>query len=179
MKCEHKNCDHQKGVWVTVNLNKKAIISDEGKMKKHSYCEQCGTIEYKGEDRARRLGYFSNLLGSIKDFLEQERVAYHVADMKLTDAHIRLIMNELSAIEDFEDNYWRSFESQKEEFIRIVRKYLPKLSVSFLHEFFESTPVKKQSKEELIMQLYGLYEDEEKEAKADIYSDDELYETDE
>jgi len=176
VKCEHKNCDHQKGVWVTINLNKKAVVSDEGKMKKHSYCEHCGTIEYKGDERARRLGHFSNLLSSLKTFLEKERVAYHVADIKLTDAHLRLIMKELSAIDDFEDNYWRSFESQKEEFIKIVRKYLPKLSVSFISGFFDYRPAKKQTEEELIMQLYGLYEEEDREAREDIYSDDELYE---
>ena len=176
VKCEHKNCDSSKGVWINVNLNKKAIISDEGRIKRHHYCEHCGTIEYKGEERARGLGFFSNILGSIRHFLEKERVSYHVADIKLTDVHTRLIMKELSAIEDFEDSYWRSFESQKEEFIKVMKKYLPKLSPSFIEAFFEHTPDKKQTEEELIMQLYGIYETEAREAKQDIYSDEELYE---
>jgi hypothetical protein len=178
VKCEHKNCEHSKGVWVPTNLNRNAVVSSEGRIRKHSYCEICGTIEYKGEDRARKLGYFSNMLSTIKYFLERERVSYKVADIKITEAHVRLIMRELAEIEGFEDSYWRSFDSQQDEFIKVVRKYVPKLSASLLQAFFDRRPDRKQSPEELIMQLYGLYEEEEKEAKKDIYSDDGLYDED-
>ncbi len=175
MKCKHRNCDHAKGVWLTTNLNRNAANGSEGRMRIHKYCEECGTVEGKAEERARGLGFFSNILGDMKHFLDRERVRFKEADIVIAKVHTRLIMKELAEIEDFEDCYWRSFSSQKEVFTGVVRKYLPRLSVSFINQFLEYMPEKKQSEEELLMQLYGLYEEEDAESKKDIYTDDELY----
>lgn len=175
MKCKHENCDPSKAIWLNTNLEKNPVLSVEGKIKKHHYCKHCGTIEYKGEERAKGIGYFTNILSRIKNFLEKEHRTFDVGNIKITDAQVRLIMKEIEKIVDFEDSYWRSFESQKEEFIKIVRKYVPRLSAHFINAFFDNTPIKEQSKEELLLHLYGIYENEEKEAKKDIYTDEELY----
>mgnify|MGYP000616130268 CR=1 FL=1 len=176
MKCKHENCDSSKALWLNINLEKNPVISVEGKIKRHRYCKHCGTIEYKREERAKGTGYFANILTRIKNFLEKEHRTFGIGNIKITDAQVRLIMKEIEEIEDFEDRYWRSFDSQKEVFIKIVRKYVPRLSAHFINAFFDNAPLKEQSKEELILHLYGIYEDEEKEAKRDIYTDEELYE---
>lgn len=80
-------------------------------LKPHPYCLNCGVIKNISSDRARRLGFYINVLARISNFY------------RVTEAQVRLIANELQAIEDFEDNYSMSATTQEKIFINIVKKY--------------------------------------------------------
>lgn len=99
---------------------------------------ECGEIEYKGPYKARDYGYFSNVLGEIRRYLEIE--ARKGGTAKMTSTLVRLIIKDLHKTEDFSDRFSKSFSSQKDEFVRILRKYLPSYSKEFFEAFFDPTP---------------------------------------
>ncbi len=94
----------------------------------HPACRECGYIKNISPDKAKKLGYFANVLAEMKS---------HRGRKLLSDAQIRLILKELEKVEGFDDDYFMSFTAQKVAFIRAVRKY-SSLSPSFVESFLSS-----------------------------------------
>lgn len=94
----------------------------------HPACRECGYIKNISPDKAKKLGYFANVLAEMKS---------HRGRKLLSDAQIRLILKELEKVEGFDDDYFMSFTTQKAAFIRAVRKY-SSLSPSFVESFLSS-----------------------------------------
>ena len=87
-----------------------------GVMKLHPYCGNCGTLKNVSSDRGKRMGYFIAALSRLRKTLEKK-------GYKVSDAQIRLIVKELSERE-FDDIWWITFSKQKEIYISTVRKYV-------------------------------------------------------
>lgn len=87
-----------------------------GVIKLHPYCKNCGTLKNVSSDRGRKVGYFVKALSKLRKILEKK-------GYRVSEAQIRLILKELSETE-FDDIWWITFSKQKEIFIQIVRKYI-------------------------------------------------------
>lgn len=75
------------------------------------YCMHCGAVKNISWDRTKKIGYYINILSELSRIY------------KISDAQIRLIVNELNKIQDFEDGYCMTGSAQEFHFIRIVRNY--------------------------------------------------------
>ncbi len=107
---------------------------ETGQVERHFYCKKCGTIHYTGSNRAKDMGFFANVLADLRDYLEKESKK-RGSGLKITTVQIRLIMKELEADGDFADSYWKPFELQKKEFIRVMKKFLPNFPKAFYGHF--------------------------------------------
>jgi hypothetical protein len=105
MRCTHQP---KKKDWLT---------SQNGVIKLHPYCCNCGTVKNVSSDKGKKIGYFINSLARLRKTLEQK-------GYRVSEAQIRMIIKELCEIDGFEDTYWITFSRQKEIFITLVRKYI-------------------------------------------------------
>jgi hypothetical protein len=119
MKCEHEDCGYDERVWLPINDEPADIV-------RHPYCRHCGVVRNLSVDRAVGVGYFMNVLSSVKKLTRKEKL--------VTDTQIRLISKELMDMEDFEDKYWMNGSSQEDLFIKTVKKYC-NLSESYIRSF--------------------------------------------
>ena len=136
MKCIHEKCHPSKRIYVPTH------VDDEGqeleKIKPHYFCTQCGEIEYLGLDRAKNYGYFSNIIGDIRRYLDMEYKKG--SNVRITSAILRLIMKELNRIDHFTDRFCQPFSAQKTEVKRILMGFLPGLSRNVIDGFFNPQP---------------------------------------
>ncbi len=88
-----------------------------GIIKLHPYCNECGVFKNVSSDRGKKIGYFVNTLSKLKKILGNK-------GYRISDVQIRLILKELSEVEGFEDTWWITYSKQKEIFISIIRKYI-------------------------------------------------------
>lgn len=104
------DCVHESGKsdWVKMQ---------NGIIKLHPYCNNCGTLKNVSSDKGKKISYFVIVLSKLKRILERR-------GYKVSEAQIRLIVKELSEIDGFSDTWWITFSKQKEIFITIVRKYI-------------------------------------------------------
>jgi len=106
MKCEHKSCGSKEKVWLPYILRKA-----EYGLKSHPYCVHCGAVKNISTDMPKRIGYYINVLSEIRK------------SFRISDAQVRLIVNELSSKEDFEDPYWTTGFAQEKMFLASLKKY--------------------------------------------------------
>jgi hypothetical protein len=99
--CKHESCGAAEKVWLPYEL--------EGRsrgLKPHSYCILCGVVKNISPDKAKPMGYYTNIL----------------ARLGITKVQIRLIAKVLEKT-DFDDAYFMTRPEQEEVFIRAVKKY--------------------------------------------------------
>jgi hypothetical protein len=85
------------------------------------YCKICGRLQYTGSAYVRDLGFYSNLLKEIKKKVE---VLYKrgKARNKMTQAHVRMIIEDLRTDPDFLDSFSNHEYSQYDFFKKSVQK---------------------------------------------------------
>jgi hypothetical protein len=88
-----------------------------GILNPHPFCDNCGVVKNVSDDKARRLGYFIQVLSEIKQYFRRKR--YKV----LTGVQMRLIIKKLQDTEGFEDAYWMRYSKQKSIFLETVCSY--------------------------------------------------------
>ncbi len=99
--CKHESCGAAEKVWLPYEL--------EGRsrgLKPHSYCILSGVVRNISADRAKPMGYYTNIL----------------AKMTITKVQMRLIMKELENM-DFDDDYFMTGSEQEKVFGNVVQKY--------------------------------------------------------
>ena len=99
--CKHESCGAAEKVWQPYEF--------EGRsrgLKPHSYCIHCGIVKNISSDRAKPMGYYTNMLSR----------------MPITKVQLRLIVKELESL-DFDDAYSMTKSEQERVFINIVQKY--------------------------------------------------------
>jgi len=119
MKCVHEDCGYDERLWLPINDESAGTV-------RHPYCKHCGVVRNLSVDRAVGVGYFMNVLSSMKRLNRKEKL--------ITDVQVRLISKELMGLEDFEDVYWVRGSSQEDLFIKTVRKYC-NLSEAYIRSF--------------------------------------------
>ena len=118
--CEHEESHKDDSIWV------KPDISDRihSPAQKRTYCKKCGKIRYIGSARAKKMGFYVNLLKEIQrkgDVLYRRKITKH----RLTQVQIRLILKELREDEFFNDHFCTHSYSQWERFRSTLKKYCP------------------------------------------------------
>lgn len=99
--CKHESCGAAEKVWLPYGF--------EGRsrgLKPHSYCIHCGVVKSISSDRAKPMGYYTNIL----------------AKMPITKVQMRLIIRELENM-DFDDVYSMTGSEQEKVFSSVVQKY--------------------------------------------------------
>ncbi len=104
------DCSH------STSQHKDWLPSTSGLLKPHPHCQKCGTVKNISSDRGKKLGYFVNAIHSLKEHMDKK-------NYRVSDAQMRLVLREFAS-EGLDDEYSTPFTTQKEGFIRIIRKYL-------------------------------------------------------
>ena len=99
--CKHESCGVTENIWLPYEY--------EGLsrgLKPHPYCIHCGMVKNISSDRAKPMGYYTNML----------------ARMSITKVQMRLIVKELERIY-FDDPYSLTRFDQEKVFNHVVQKY--------------------------------------------------------
>ena len=102
MGCVHKSSPEK--LW---------LPSENGIIRKHSYCCNCGVV--KTTSKGKRIGYFINALSALERYLISK-------GFKFSKVQKRLIVKKLEEFE-IDDVYSYSFKMQKEIFTKVVREF--------------------------------------------------------
>ncbi len=131
-KGKKSDCEHECSCadWLPILKEK-----EESTLAPHPYCNNCGLVRNIGPDRAKKTGYFTDILSELERYLRHEHSKG--ARCKLTEAQKRLISNEMEEDELFNDRFGNLASSQKERFVEIVLKYRPDLKRREIEYFVE------------------------------------------
>jgi hypothetical protein len=102
VSCNHELCGKTQKIWLQFEVR-----GHQKGLKAHPYCIECGMIKSISSDRARPLGYYMNILSSLR----------------ISKVQTRLIAKEMEDLGDFDDAFSISLFLQEQNFIRIVKKY--------------------------------------------------------
>ena len=102
--CKHECCGTAEKVWLPYEFEGRS-----GGLVPHSYCIYCGVVKSISSDRAKRMGYYTNILAR--------------QGITNLEVQIRLIAKELERIQDFDDVYSMTRSEQEGLFIDAVKKY--------------------------------------------------------
>ncbi|MBC8521971.1 MAG: hypothetical protein H8D26_08315 [Methanomicrobia archaeon] len=100
--CKHESCGVAEKVWLPYEC--------EGRsrgLKPHSYCIRCGVVKNISDDKAKPIGYYTNMLAKMP---------------MITKVQMRLIVKELENL-DFDDAYFMTRTEQERIFSSVVQKY--------------------------------------------------------
>ena len=127
MVCSHISCATSRAVWLPLITH----VGLNNHLKKHPYCEKCGTIKNIGGEKAKSIGYYTDVLIAIREHINNR----HNLMPKFTQTQIRLIAKELESSELFWDTYGSNLDTQRDKFIEDIRKYRPDLTEDFIKGF--------------------------------------------
>ena len=102
------------------------LPTENGILRLHPYCSNCGSVKNVSSDRAKGLGYFANVLSRIRNDLERR-------GYKISKAQIRMIMEEIKK-KEIGDTYSFSFTKQKKLFVDVAAKYI-KVNKNYLESY--------------------------------------------
>ncbi len=101
----------------------------------HPYCDRCGLVRNIGPDRARKIGWYVEVLSEVERHLKHEYAKG--GKYKLTEAQKRLIVKEMQDDEVFNDLYGVLASAQEERFVEILQKYRPDLEENEIEIYFD------------------------------------------
>ena len=127
MVCMHVSSAPSRGDWLPIVTH----IGYDNHLRKHPYCEICGTVKNIGGDKAKSIGYYTDVLIAIREHINNR----HNLMPKFTQTQIRLIAKELESNELFTDTYGSNIDVQRDKFIDEVKKYRPDLTDDFIKSF--------------------------------------------
>lgn len=127
MVCLHISSARSQGIWLPVATH----FGYNTDLRKHPYCEKCGTVKTIGGEKAKSIGYYTDVLMAIRKHIKNK----HNLMPKLTQTHIRLIAKELESNELFTDTYGSNLDVQRDRFIEEVTKFRPDLREGFIKSF--------------------------------------------
>lgn len=117
VRCCHDSCGREDRIWLPKNV----IASDDmgftgsnGKsddIALHYWCVLCGCVKNISDDRPKKMGYWINILSRISK------------NCKVSQSQKRLVVKELESYEYFDDMYGITGSSQREVFVKVVKKY--------------------------------------------------------
>ncbi|MEA2055065.1 MAG: hypothetical protein U9O96_08200 [Candidatus Thermoplasmatota archaeon] len=103
--CLHTSCGSEERVWLPLRNDEKSEVA------LHPWCTKCGTVKNISSDKAKKMGYWTNILARISQ-------RFNVAQ-----AQKRLAAKELEAYDGFDDVYSLTGSSQQKIFVEVVKKY--------------------------------------------------------
>ncbi len=116
VNCCHESCGRDDRIW----LPKVGKASDDARSTGssgrfdaalHHWCVFCGCIKNISDDRPKKMGYWINILSRI------------AKDCGVSQSQKRLVVKALESYEDFDDMYGTTGSSQRDVFVKVVKKY--------------------------------------------------------
>ena len=104
--CTHESCGFENMIWLPLKSDRGSDIAP------HPWCTKCGAVKNISPDRAKRLGYWTDILSRMS------------RQFKVSQAQKRLVVKELEAYDGFGDIYSMTFSAQQKIFVNVVKKYL-------------------------------------------------------
>ena len=131
--CVHEDCDPFQRVFSPPADRKITRVP----VQRFPYCKKCGALKNVSSDKARLLGWFTNLLHTI---------SYNVALTygKITQAQQRLIISEIERVQDFEDRYQMTRSAQLDMFFVAIHRIRPDIPFWALERAATPPPPKKE-----------------------------------
>lgn len=116
--CEHDETHPDKSIWVKPSPSERI----HSPAQRRPYCKYCGRIKYTGSARAKKMGFYINVL---KELQRKVEVLYRRkrTNHRLTKVQIRLILKELESDEDFRDRFSNNRYNQWIHFKEVVGHY--------------------------------------------------------
>ena len=116
-QCAHESCGRDHRIWLPSKIGDLNNLSNIGlgnhsENVLHSYCVYCGTVKNVSDDRPRKIGYWMNVLSVI------------CSNHSVSNVQKRLIVKDLENYCFFDDLYGSNFSSQRNVFIKTVKKYV-------------------------------------------------------
>ncbi|MCD6473975.1 MAG: hypothetical protein J7K47_03605 [Thermoplasmata archaeon] len=109
----HQSCGKEQRAWLPL---------PNGSVAPHPWCVKCGVVKNLTEDRAKKMGYWMNLLAEI------------ASSFGISRAQRRLAALALQAYDGFDDMYSMTGEAQKKVFAKVIKKYFG-ISESVVYSF--------------------------------------------
>lgn len=124
MACIHRPVSAQDAVWLPPQDKSRNHTPAE----KHLYCLGCGSIRYQGTDKAKRMGFFSNLISRVNEQIDKER-RRGVKDLRaITAVQKRLMVREMESDDIFCDPWVSTHRLQMHAFKRILKRHCPRIT---------------------------------------------------
>jgi len=116
VRCCHESCGRDHRVWLPENINISGNMRNKGSsgtsdIALHPWCVLCGCVKNISDDRARKMGYWINVLSKI------------ARRYSVTQSQKRLVVKELESYGCFDELYGTTGSAQKEAFVKVVKKY--------------------------------------------------------
>jgi len=132
MACIHKPVSHQDAVWLPPDDKHDSHIPAQRRI----FCLGCGNIKYQGSDRAKKLGFFMNLISRINEQVNKEQRRGVKELRPITEVQKRLLIREMEANEVFMDTWMSTRKLQISVFRKILRRHCPKLTDTLIDTAF-------------------------------------------
>ena len=113
-RCLHRQSDNDRSIWVHPSRSERV----HSPAQKRPYCLDCGKVKYLGSARAKKMGFFINLLSEVQERLEVER-RRKLTNHKLTQVQMRLIIKDLVE-DDFFTDRWANHKFGQWEFFKLA-----------------------------------------------------------
>lgn len=133
-KCQHVECTKDKQEWLPLE-NRQPSLEKTSQLKKTPHCEVCGVVKSLRIDRAKPIGFYTNILRDLRQYLDRENKRTGGIIKKLTAVEMRLIIRELRGLPDFEDDFVRNRRAQIDIFVEVLRKFRPDLAAELIREY--------------------------------------------
>lgn len=124
MPCIHRPISPQDAVWLPPHDRS----DNHTPAQKRVYCLGCGNIKYQGSDKAKRLGYFTNLIARINEMVEKERKRGVKGLRSITVVQKRLMVREMESDDTFSDTWSSTGKLQIARFKKLIKRHCPMIN---------------------------------------------------
>jgi hypothetical protein len=132
MGCIHKAVSHQDAVWLPPDDKSDHHIPAQRRI----FCLGCGSIKYQGSDRAKKIGFFTNLISRINEQVEKEQ-RRGIKDLRpITEVQKRLMIREMESNDIFTDPWVSTRKLQLVVFRRMLSRHCPNLTDTLIEAAF-------------------------------------------
>jgi len=130
--CSHEDCGHRERLYSPPFDRRLTRVP----VQRFPYCMKCGKLKNVSSDKAKLVGWYTNLL----------RIVNHnvaLSHGKITQATQRLIIAEIEKVQDFEDRYHMTRSAQLDLFFVAIHKFRPEIPFWVLERAATPEPSKK------------------------------------
>lgn len=135
-RCEHVECTKDKQEWLPLD-NGQTSLEKTSQLKMTPHCEVCGVVKSLRIDKAKPIGFYTNILRDLKQYLDKEHKRTGGIIKRFTAVEMRLIIKKLRDLPDFEDDFVRNRRAQIRIFLKVVREYRPDVSEEQVLQYVE------------------------------------------
>jgi len=128
MGCIHRPVSAQDAVWLPPDDKKE----NHTPAQKRIFCLGCGSVKYQGSDKAKRIGFFTNLMSKINQQIIKEHRRGVKGLRRITEVQKRLMVREMEADEIFSDNWISTHKLQVQAFKRLLKRHCPMFTDSLI-----------------------------------------------